>query len=88
MPLFEAFVDALVDRYQWSTHLILRSLMEGFIATALVLVERGGGSVSSLDAESGPDWADVSVTTHGLGARAPARRLAELRTVHSRAMPD
>lgn len=43
MPIFEAFVDALVDRYQRSTHLILRSLMEGFIATALVLVERGGG---------------------------------------------
>lgn len=87
MPVFEAFVDAPVDRYQRSTHLILRSLMEGFVATALVLVERGSGSVPSLGAEPGPDWADASVTTRGLGARAPAGRLAELRTVHSRAMP-
>jgi hypothetical protein len=75
MPDFEAFADALVDRYQRSTHLILRSLMEGFIATALVLVERGGGHVPSLDTDRGPDLSDVSVTAHGLGARAPAGRL-------------
>jgi hypothetical protein len=87
MPLFEAFVDALTDRYQRSTHLILRSLMEGFIATALVLVERGGGSTPSLGVKRGPDCSDVSVTRHGLGARAPAGKLTELRAFHSRSMP-
>ena len=45
MPVFERFVDAVVSRYQESNHVVLRSLMEGFIATALVPVERGGGVV-------------------------------------------
>lgn len=63
LPVFKAFVDALVDRYQSSSHVILRSLIEGFIATALVMIERGGGQ------------------------RTNTGRLAELRTVHSGAMP-
>lgn len=91
MPIFELFVDALVDRYQKSTHTILRSLMEGFIATALVLAERGGGNTPSLGADPHPDvfdLSDVSVTERGLGDRAHAGRLAELRAIHSRAMPD
>ncbi|MGX1508298.1 UNVERIFIED_CONTAM: hypothetical protein RKD43_006923 [Streptomyces graminofaciens] len=45
IPNFEVFVNALVLRYQQSRHPILRSLLEGFIATALVLVERGGGDL-------------------------------------------
>jgi hypothetical protein len=45
MPSFEVFVSALVIRYQQSRHPVLRSLIEGFIATALVLVERGGGEL-------------------------------------------
>jgi hypothetical protein len=53
MPVFERFVDALVDRYRRSTHLILRSLMEGFVATSLVLVERGGGGAPALPPEAG-----------------------------------
>jgi hypothetical protein len=77
--------DALVTRYQGSNHLILRSLMEGFIATALVLVERGGGNVPSLGREVGRDTRDVSVSN--LGARADLGRLIELSTVHSGAMP-
>ncbi|NDU77849.1 hypothetical protein GWI34_35350 [Actinomadura sp. DSM 109109] len=43
IEVFSAFVDALVRRYARSNHVILRSLMEGFTATAIVLVERGGG---------------------------------------------
>lgn len=42
LTAFAAFVGALVERYERSNHRILHSLMEGFIATALVLVERGG----------------------------------------------
>jgi hypothetical protein len=74
MPVFAEFVDALVDRYQRSTHLIFRSLMEGFIATALVLVQRGAGSIPSLGMSPGPDITDISVTTHGLGERPPGRK--------------
>lgn len=49
LEVFGEFVNALVRRYCASTHLILRSLLEGSTATALVLVERGGGVVSALD---------------------------------------
>ncbi|NJP96813.1 hypothetical protein HCN51_46580 [Nonomuraea sp. FMUSA5-5] len=41
LPAFTAFVGALVDRYERANHPILHALMEGFIATALVLVQRG-----------------------------------------------
>jgi hypothetical protein len=86
MGVFEVFVNALVGRYRQSTHLILRSLMEGFVATAVVLVERGGGSLPALDSEPGPDVQDVQVGYGGLGAR--AGRLPELCAEHSRAMPQ
>ena len=59
--------------------------MEGFIATALVLVERGGGNVPSLGREVGPDARDVSVSD--LRARADLGKLIEFSTVHSGAMP-
>jgi hypothetical protein len=88
LPVFERFVETLVDRHQRSTHLILRSLMEGFIATSLVLVERGGGSVPGLGAEPGPDVRDIQVSTSGMGARPRPGVLEDLRTAHSKAMPD
>ncbi|MFJ8914201.1 DUF6086 family protein [Amycolatopsis sp. NPDC102389] len=87
MKVFEVFVNALVQRYRQSTHPILRSLMEGFVATALVMVERGRGSVPALDAEPGPDVRDISLGHDGIGARARPERLAELCADHSRAMP-
>ncbi|GAA0958464.1 DUF6086 family protein [Actinocorallia libanotica] len=87
MPVFEKFVGELVSRYQQSTHLILRSLMEGFIATSLVLIERGGGSVPLPSTEPCPDAFDVQVSSDGLAPRADPGRLEELRIAHSKAMP-
>jgi hypothetical protein len=52
MAVFEAFVDALIRRYVQSNHVVLRSLMQGFIATAVVLVERGNGDLPALEASS------------------------------------
>ncbi|MCW2914968.1 MAG: hypothetical protein JWN52_3036 [Actinomycetia bacterium] len=71
MVVFEAFVDALVRRYVRSNHVVLRSLMQGFIATAVVLVERGEGRVPALEASSADS---------GLG------QLAELSRRHEAAM--
>ncbi|MET7991073.1 DUF6086 family protein [Amycolatopsis sp. NPDC005232] len=83
LPVFTAFVDALVDRYQRSTHLILRSMVEGFLATAMVLLDRADVEIPSLDREPGPDVRDISM----VGTQAEAGELAELRAAHSRAMP-
>ncbi|GAB3885879.1 hypothetical protein GCM10029964_049260 [Kibdelosporangium lantanae] len=47
LPVFTAFTDALVRRYRTSNHVILRSLLEGFLATAIVMVRRGGGTVAA-----------------------------------------
>ncbi|XRQ07191.1 DUF6086 family protein [Actinomadura welshii] len=46
---FAAFTDALVRYYAGSNHPVLRSLMEGFVATALAVVRRGGGDVPAAD---------------------------------------
>ena len=47
-------VDALIRRYARSNHVILRSLMEGFTATAIVLVNRGGGRLPALETPNDP----------------------------------
>lgn len=80
LAAFTLFVDALVRRYQKSDHLILRSLMEGVLATAVVLVERGGGMVPALSEQPGTEVRDVRI-----GAAA-AQRLVELAAEHSASM--
>jgi hypothetical protein len=54
IEVLTAFVDALIHRYARSNHVILRSLMEGFTATAIVLVERGGGHLPMLASTNAP----------------------------------
>lgn len=82
LVVFTAFVSALVERYERSNHRILHSLMEGFIATALVLVERGGAELSVSAANDG-DWRDVQVPAQS----ATVVRWADLAARHARAMP-
>ncbi|MER6512067.1 DUF6086 family protein [Nonomuraea sp. NPDC001636] len=90
LATFAAFVSALVGRYERSNHPILHSLMEGFIATALVLVERGGAELPVPDANDG-GRRDVQVSEHS--ARPPGgqvvdvERWAALSAQHARAMP-
>ncbi|MFC0433901.1 DUF6086 family protein [Kutzneria buriramensis] len=85
LPTFERFVHALADRYQRSTHLILRGLTEGFIATAMVVLERAGGEAPPEPAADAPmDNRDVSPG----GARAESGRLVDLRDRYDRVMPS
>ena len=83
---FTRFTDALVRRYRESNHLILRSLMEGVIATAIVLVERGGGTVPALSEQPGTDAEDVQIDPRGPAAQADPDGLAERAAEHSAAM--
>ncbi|MEV6969788.1 DUF6086 family protein [Hamadaea sp. NPDC051192] len=84
---FVVFVDELTRRYLGSSHPILRSMLEGYLPTALVLVERAGGSVAALSEAIGLDPRDVSVGPGGIGGLGDAERLRELAAVHARAMP-
>jgi len=61
-PVLEVFVGALVRYFEQSNHPTMRSLMDGFTATSLVLLERGTGTVLPL------------VDTQLIGLRATARR--------------
>ncbi|TMR89706.1 DUF6086 family protein [Nonomuraea basaltis] len=69
---FALFIDTLASRYARSNHVILRSLMEGFIATGMALVERGGGELPGVKVARD----DPSISA-----------LQELSRRHSRAMP-
>lgn len=69
---FSLFIDRLACRYARTTHVILRSLMEGFVATGMVLVERGGGELPAVRSSSDDP---------GIAA------LRELSRRHDRAMP-
>ncbi|AQZ68538.1 unnamed protein product [[Actinomadura] parvosata subsp. kistnae] len=79
LPVFTAFVGALVDRYERSNHPILHALMEGFIATALVLVQRAEAELIRSGGRR-----DVRVSRPFGGG---AGRWAELTARHARAMP-
>jgi hypothetical protein len=84
LDLFVGFVDALVEQYLSSSHPILRSLTEGFLAVALVMVERAGRTVSW---RGGFDRRDVLVGSDGVGAGGDRARLRELADRAARGMP-
>ncbi|GGU95529.1 hypothetical protein GCM10010182_09960 [Actinomadura cremea] len=46
---FTAFTDALVRRHTGSNHTVMRTLMEGFVVTALALADRAGARVPAVD---------------------------------------
>ncbi|MEU7835871.1 DUF6086 family protein [Nonomuraea sp. NPDC049129] len=90
LATFAAFVGALIERFERSNHAILHSIMEGFIATALVLVERGGAILPLHDASDG-GWRDVQVGEHSACPQGDhvcdVERWAALSAQHARAMP-
>jgi hypothetical protein len=86
LVLFEAFTDALTRRYLSSSHVIMRSLIEGFLATALVLVDRAGGTVSALSEVVALDARDLAVGTLGVSPQGDATRLRDLAAVHAQEM--
>ncbi|MDI6105077.1 DUF6086 family protein [Actinoplanes sp. NEAU-A12] len=87
VDVFVRFVDALVLEYRSSSHQVLRSLLEGWLVTAIVMVERAGRELPSLRAEVSLSPRDVSVGSSGVGALGDGARLLELAGVQSRAMP-
>ena len=87
LDTFTAFVDALVHRYLSSSHTILRSLLEGFTATALIMVERAGRNIPALTDTATLDPRDVSVGPAGISPLGDAERLRTLAEEHARAMP-
>jgi len=87
LDTFTAFTDALVHRYRSSSHTILRSLLEGFIATALVMVERAGRSVPALVGAPTLDPRNVLVGPAGISPLGDAERLQALAEEHALAMP-
>jgi hypothetical protein len=72
VPVFAAFTDALVRDYARSNHMIKRSLMAGFVATALAVAELSGGAVPAIE-----EFADDSAV----------RRLVEAARENGAAMP-
>ncbi|MFI5488484.1 DUF6086 family protein [Micromonospora echinaurantiaca] len=55
LDVFVGFVDALVAQYLSSSHAILRSLREGLTATTLVMVDRAGRNLPSIQATAAAD---------------------------------
>lgn len=52
LQTFAWFTGSLISEYTHSNHLILRSLMKGFLATVIALVQRGGGQLSAAQSRS------------------------------------
>ncbi|MEU8119033.1 DUF6086 family protein [Spirillospora sp. NPDC049024] len=72
VPVFAAFTDALVRYYARSSHRILRSLMEGFVATALAVAENAGGPVpAATELADDPDVRRLTDLAHEAAAAMP-----------------
>ncbi len=57
---FAAFIEALVIRFERSNHVVQRSLMEGFIATSLVLIDRADATVPAAEpTNAAHPWDDL-----------------------------
>lgn len=85
--VFAVFVDELVKLYLSASHPILRSLLEGFLATALVLVHRTDYELPSLRTPASPHPKDVSVGVGGIRPLGDPERLLRLADEHAGAMP-
>jgi hypothetical protein len=83
---FAAFIDELVQLYLTSSHPSVRSLLEGFLPTALVLVDRTGRDLPSLRAPAAPH-PDVSVGDDGIRPLGGLERLLRLAGEHAKTMP-
>jgi hypothetical protein len=84
---FTAFVDGVTGLYLSSSHAVLRSLLEGFLGTSLVMVARAGRPVPALDEPAALDPRDVSVGPGGIGALGDPAALRALAEATARAMP-
>ncbi|MEV4514788.1 DUF6086 family protein [Dactylosporangium sp. NPDC049525] len=87
VPVFTAFVGALVARYRSSNHPVLLALIEGFTATALVMADRAGVRVDALHGPVGPNVSDISLVGPRAGDDASRARLLELAESLSYGMP-
>jgi hypothetical protein len=87
LAAYGAFVDALAHRYLASRHAIHRALLEGFLATALVLARRAGHDIAALSTPPEPSGRDVSVGPDGMAATGDPVRLLRLSEELGRSMP-
>jgi hypothetical protein len=88
LPVFTAFVGALVRRYRSSTHAVLRTLIESVAAVGIVMVERAGEEIVELAEPAVPmDMSSVSVGVGGFAPTGDVRRLRERADEVERAMP-
>ncbi|MEU7590359.1 DUF6086 family protein [Micromonospora sp. NPDC049230] len=84
---FAAFVDVLTARYLSTNHPILKSMIEGYLSTALVLVRRSGLDVPALDQPVTRASRDISLRD-AFDPDADRQRLLSLAVSHAMAMPD
>lgn len=86
LETFTAFVDELLKQYLTSSHRILRGLLEGFLATAVVMVSRAGRELPSLQEAPERDPRDVVVGVSGIRPLGSVDHLLEIVDEHAREM--
>jgi hypothetical protein len=57
LPVFEAFVMMLADRYN-TPYYVVKSLVAGVFGASYVMIERAGGQLPEMDSQM-PDWNDT-----------------------------
>jgi hypothetical protein len=83
---FAIFVDALVRQYLAPNHTILKGLLAGYLAPAVVMVERSGRTVAALTTPIERSTVAISLNVNAFGQAADRRELIHLANAASRSM--
>ncbi len=86
LDLFVPFVEALTGRYLRANHPILVSMIEGFLATAIVMVQRAGRDVQALRARREPHWWELFADRGRVALPSGREELLELVAEHAVSM--
>lgn len=84
---FALFVDALVRLYLASNHSILKGMLAGYLAPAVVMVERSGRTVPALTTPIDRSTVAISLNVDAFDPAADQRELIRSATAASRSMP-
>jgi Family of unknown function (DUF6086) len=85
--VFAPFVDDLVEQYLASNHTILKGMLAGYLAPAVVMVERSGRTIAALSAPIERSNVAISLNVDAFDPVADQRELVQLATAASRSMP-
>lgn len=85
--VFAGFVNTLVKKYLASNHTILKTMLAGYLPSAMVMVERSGRAVPALNTPIERSAETILLNTEAFDPATDSRALARSARAAARSMP-